>query len=170
MDTLYQINDRLLLTDLLNGEGSHLGPAAILDGLSPEQAFAKPHGLPHSIADLVAHMHFWQKWFNACLATGFTPPPASAADGWPAVGPGQWEVLREGFLQSIEDAKRLIAESDSLGECLLPPGVEIPPLMKETLGSGILHAAVHSSHHLGQIITIRQLLGAWPPAAGSMTW
>jgi hypothetical protein len=29
---------------------------------------------------------------------------------------------------------------------------------------------VHSSHHLGQIITIRQLLGLWPPPGGTLTW
>jgi hypothetical protein len=29
---------------------------------------------------------------------------------------------------------------------------------------------VHSSHHLGQVVTIRQLLGLWPPPAGALTW
>jgi hypothetical protein len=30
--------------------------------------------------------------------------------------------------------------------------------------------ATHTAHHLGQIIVLRQLLGAWPPPAGSWTW
>jgi hypothetical protein len=58
-------------------------------------------------------------------------------------------------------ATRIAAESDSLGEPLLPPGVQIFALARESRGSGILHGAVHSSHHLGQIITMRQLMGLW---------
>jgi uncharacterized damage-inducible protein DinB len=112
-----------------------LGPAKILDGLTADQANAKPHQLPHSIADIVAHLCFWQEWFNA-----------------------------------IEEAKRIAARSDALNDPILPPDVQNPVLARESRGSGILHAAVHNSHHLGQIITLRQLMGLWPPAAGSMTW
>ena len=42
-------------------------------------------------------------------------------------------------------------------------------VQRESPGPGLLHAAIHSSHHLGQIVTIPQLLQLWPPAAGSMT-
>lgn len=170
MPTLYQVDDRNLLTGLLSGEGGFHGPAVVLDGLSAEQALAKPNGLPHSIAEIVAHMCFWQEWFNHCAKSGFTGSPEHAAEGWPAVSADNWDVLREQYLASIEEAKRIVATSDSLQEPLLPPGVPIPFLAKESRGSGILHAAVHSGHHLGQIITLRQLMGLWPPAAGSMTW
>jgi len=33
-----------------------------------------------------------------------------------------------------------------------------------------LHVATHNAHHLGQVILLRQLTGAWPPPAGSWTW
>jgi len=29
---------------------------------------------------------------------------------------------------------------------------------------------MHNSHHLGQIITMRRLLGLWPPPGGTITW
>jgi hypothetical protein len=29
---------------------------------------------------------------------------------------------------------------------------------------------VHNAHHLGQIILLRQLFGAWPPPSGRFTW
>lgn len=96
--------------------------------------------------------------------------PEHAAEGWPSVSAAGWEGLRKRYLASIEEGQRIAAESNTLDQPLLPPGVEIPVLDKDSRGSGILHAAVHSSHHLGQIITIRQLMGCWPPAAGSMTW
>ena len=101
---------------------------------------------------------------------GFHGIPQNAADGWPADAAVAWADLRARYLGSIEEAKRIAAESGSLAEPLLPPDVDIQVLARESRGSGILHAAVHSSHHLGQIITMRQLMGLWPPPAGSMTW
>jgi uncharacterized damage-inducible protein DinB len=170
MATLYKADDPDLLTSLLSGEGVHLEPGAVLDGLTADQAHAKPHGLPHSIAEIVAHMCYWQEWFNNCALIGFTGIAAHAVDGWPAVRPDEWDALRTRYLHSVGEAQRIAAESGSLGEPVLPPGVDVPSLANESRGAGLLHAAVHSSHHLGQIITIRQLLGLWPPPKGSMTW
>ena len=170
MTALYRADDPKLLTSVLSGEGVHLEPGAILDGLTDAQAHAKPHGLPHSIAEIVAHICYWQEWFNSCAVVGFTGIAEHAADGWPAVQPDGWQAQCGRYLRSVEEAKRIAAESDSLGHPVLPPGLDIPILTNESRGAGLLHAAVHSSHHLGQIITIRQLLGLWPPPAGTITW
>jgi uncharacterized damage-inducible protein DinB len=132
MSMLYRMEDRRLLSAVLTGEGIFLAPAAVLDGLTDDQAHAKSHNRP-------------------------------------AVPPDGWEALRTRYLQSVEEAKRIASESDSLGKPLLPPGVEIPVLAKESHGSGLLQAAVHSGHHLGQIITMRQMMGLWPPPGGTMT-
>jgi hypothetical protein len=84
MTSLYKSDDRDLLMSVLAGESVHLEPAAILDGLTDAQAHTKPHGLPYSIADVVAHICFWQEWFNACLVSGFTGIPKHSEGGWPA--------------------------------------------------------------------------------------
>jgi uncharacterized damage-inducible protein DinB len=34
----------------------------------------------------------------------------------------------------------------------------------------MLSAAHHNSHHMGQIITMRRLIGLWPPPSGTITW
>jgi len=170
MTTHYRADDRNLLRSALGAEGVHLEPGAVIDGLTAEQAHAKPHGLPHSIAEIVAHICHWQEWFNGCATAGFTGIAEHAVDGWPSVPADGWNALRARFLRSIEEAQRIAAESDSLREPLLPAGVDIPPLAMESRGSGILHAAMHTSHHMGQIITIRQLMGLWPPPGGSITW
>jgi uncharacterized damage-inducible protein DinB len=170
MTTRYRADDPNLLTSVLTGEGVHLEAGGIIDGLTADQANAKPYGLPHSIAEIVAHMCYWQEWFNNCAVVGFTGIAQHAADGWPAVSPDGWDAVRTRFLDSVEEAKRVAAESNLLGDAVLPPGVDLPILANESRGSGLLHAAVHTSHHLGQIITIRQLLGLWPPPAGTVTW
>lgn len=170
VEVLYQIHDPHLVIGLLNGEGGFHGPAVVLDGLSEDAAQAKVPGLPHSIAEIVAHMCFWQEWFNRCAQHGFHPLPEHAAEGWPAVPAGGWDELRSRYLASLDEAKQILATAQGLDQPLLPPGVEIPFLGKESRGSGLLHAVVHNGHHLGQIVTMRQLLGRWPPAAGPMTW
>ena len=170
MSAPYTIDDRDLLIGLLSGGGGFHGAAAVLDGLTTEQAHAKPHDLPHSIAEIVAHMCYWQEWFSRCAAEGFTSIAEHAADGWPAVARDGWEALHARYLHAIDVAKQIAATSTSLGDPLIPPGVQIPFLTRDSKGSGILHAVVHNGHHLGQIVTMRQLIGAWPPPAGSMTW
>jgi hypothetical protein len=170
MTTLYRVDDRSLLTNVLTGESVCRAPAVVLDGLTADQAHAKPHSLPHSIADIVAHMCYWQEWVNGCAIAGFTGIAEHATDGWPAVPVGSWDALHKRYLDSIEVAKRIAAESDSLGEPLLPTGVQISALARESRGSAILRGALHSGHHLGQIITIRQLLGLWPPPRRTTSW
>jgi hypothetical protein len=170
MSTVHRVDDRNLLLSLLTGETDFRGPAAILEGLSLEQALAKPHNLPHSIAEIVAHISFWQEWFNACARDGFTGLVEHAEPGWPTIDPGAWDAVRERCIEALEESKRIAARSDALNEPALPPGVRIPTLANDSRGSLILRALIHRDHHLGQVVTIRQLLGAWPPPGGSMTW
>jgi hypothetical protein len=169
MTSLYKFDDRELLTSVLAGESVHLEPAAILDGLTDAQAHTKPHGLPYSIADVVAHMCFWQEWFNACLVSGFTGIPQHSVDGWPAAPAGEWDVLRQRYIRSIDKAKRITAGPDSLSGPLLPPEA-VASLARESRGSALLRGAMHNSHHLGQIITMRRLMNLWPPPGWTITW
>jgi hypothetical protein len=168
-DPLYRADHPDLLISVLAGESVHLGPAAILEGLTAEQALMKHESLPYSIAEIVAHLCFWQEWFNACVVSGFTGIAEHSVDGWPAVDVNGWNALRERYVHSVDEARRIAAESDSLSEPLAPSGA-VASLARESRGSGLLRAAVHNSHHLGQIITMRRLMGLWPPPGGTIAW
>jgi uncharacterized damage-inducible protein DinB len=170
MADLYKADDRELVASVLAAEGVHLEPAAILDGLTNEQAQTKPLELPYSIAGLVAHMCFWQEWFNACVVDGFNGIPQHSVGGWPSVDPDGWDVLRARYLRSIEEAKRIALESTPLAEALLPPDANVQSMARESRGSALLRGALHNSHHFGQIIIMRRLLGLWPPPGGTITW
>lgn len=50
------------------------------------------------------------------------------------------------------------------------PAIEAPGLGHYTIADALTHLAIHNAHHLGQIVTIRQILGVWPPPDGSWTW
>lgn len=167
---LLQIEDRRLLKSMAAFRSGFQHPRMVLEGLTEAQAMAKPRGVPHSIADIVGHMWYWQEFFCNAAEGPWPGVPEHAAQGWPAMQPGGWESLRNKFLESCSRMERLAASSPRLAEKLVPEGMNIPPLEHDSMGSGLLHGAVHSAHHLGQIVTLRQLMGLWPPPGGSMTW
>lgn len=169
-DALFRMPDRELLQSMAAFEAGFHKPAVVLDGLTEEQATAKPAGVPHSIADIVGHMCFWQDFFNAIAEKGFDGFPRHAELGWPAMEAGGWDDLRARFLASVERTQQLAMSCENLDDKLLPKDFPLPFWQRESVGSGLLHAAVHNSHHLGQVVTLRQVMGLWPPQAGSMTW
>ncbi len=145
----------------------HMPPRQLLDDLPAEVAMRVPGPGLHSIAEVVAHVDHWQQWFLARCRGEARPMAASAAAGWPAVNAGDWEALRARFLQGAEDAAAL--GTGAAGDPVRP-AIEFPPLAHYTYRDVIGHIAQHNSHHLGQVITLRQLMGLWPPAGGSWTW
>jgi uncharacterized damage-inducible protein DinB len=146
---------------------AYLAPDKILEGLDSELAERRAAGAPHSIAEVVAHLAFWQDWFAGRIHGGATPMPESAALGWPSVAPGEWPAVRKRFLDRLRELAQL---SDQDGNRPLSPPIEFPPMARYTVGDALVHIATHNSHHLGQVILLRQLQGAWPPPAGSWTW
>ena len=160
------MNARELLTEPVE----YLPPARALEGLPPALADRRMEGTAHSIAEIVAHMTFWQQWFARRVAGVAAPMVQRAADGWPDVAPGQWAAVHQRFLDGLSG---LIAWSDAAGEGLdapLTPAIEFPPLAHYSRRDALVHVATHNAHHLGQVILLRQLLGAWPPPGGSWTW
>ena len=145
---------------------AHIRPEYALDGLTAADAERRLANVPHSIADLVAHMVFWQDWWYSRCQGNNEPMPASAAIGWPAVTPGSWPDVHAAFRAGVERLSAL----DSSADRPIVPALDFPPLAHYTIGDALVHAAQHNSHHLGQVILLRQLMGAWPPPAGSWTW
>jgi hypothetical protein len=39
-----------------------------------------------------------------------------------------------------------------------------------TIRDQLISLASHNAYHLGRIVVLRQLLGAWPPASGGFSW
>jgi hypothetical protein len=169
-EPLYRIADRDLLRSIAAHEGSFQPPHVVVEGLTEDQAMARPHGLPHSIAEIVSHALYWQDFFLRAAGGPWPGVPEHAAEGWPPVEPGGWERLRRSFLESCDRMVALAVSSPALETRLVPEGAVAPVLERESLGSGLLRGAVHTAHHLGQIVTLRQLMGLWPPPSGGMTW
>ena len=155
--------------ELLISPIAHMAPAQAIEGLTGEQAAARSAGAPHSVVEIVAHMIHWQEWFLERCAGAAIPPVSTASLGWPAAGAGDWATLRARFRDGLEQAVKVASDETARARRLDPP-IEFPPLANYTVGDAVTHMAIHNSHHLGQIVTLRQILGAWPPPEGSYTW
>jgi uncharacterized damage-inducible protein DinB len=156
---------RELLIDTL----AHIPPARAIENLTPDDAERRLAGPNHSIAEIVAHMDFWQRWFcGRCEGSG-APMVTKAADGWPAVPAGSWQGLEQRFIDGLERAAALGGDAAALS-APITPAIEFPPLDNITRRDALVHVANHNAHHLGQVIVLRQLMGLWPPPSGSWTW
>ena len=144
-------------------------PANVLAEVSEQDAIRMFSNLPHSIAGIVANMSFWQSWFIKRCRGESEPMAASATLGWPTVAPGTWTEVCERFLAGLEEAAAFAGRAELL-ERRIDPAIEFPPLADYTVSDALTHVASHNSHHLGQIIVVRQLRGSWPPPSGSWTW
>jgi uncharacterized damage-inducible protein DinB len=154
--------------ELLADTTAYLSPRLALDGLTPPLADQRIPGAAHTIGEIVAHMAFWQAWFHGRCDGTAGPMPASAALGWIAPETGNWEAVRSGFLDGLDRLVALGAAGDH--QRRIDPPIEFPPLAQYTVGDVLVHVAAHNAHHLGQVVLLRQLLGAWPPPSGSWTW
>jgi hypothetical protein len=84
-----------------------LAPEKLLDGLTAKEAEQRPKEGMHSVAEIVAHLSFWQDWFYARCSNRRAEMVASAADGWPPVAPGSWPELRSRFLDRLQQLASL---------------------------------------------------------------
>ena len=148
---------------LLIGKDIHLEPAAALEGLDWEVAGRLPDGSTHSILQIVNHMAYWQDWVVRRLDGHEAPVPEHAGDSWPgSVSPAnsaEWEAALAGFLNGLDALKQRSRGADLLSR--------VGENSRLAMLQGI---AAHNSYHLGQVVALRQMLGAWPLPSGGLTW
>lgn len=142
-----------------DGDPWHGSPLlAILEGVSAEQAAARPVSGAHSIWELVLHMTGWKGEVRRRLSG--VPAGEPDAGDWPAVGkptPERWVEARS-RLQSAHE--QLIAAVQQLPEARLYEATNDP--RDRPLGAGVsyyvlLHGIVqHDVYHSGQIAILKK--------------
>ncbi len=147
----------------LSGKDAHVETTSVLEGLGWELAGARPDGVPHSIFQLINHTVYWQHWLVRWLDGKNPRPPRHAAGSWPGksrpANRREWERTVRGFhgaLNALESRSRQV-------DLFSKRGKWTPLELLQIVGS-------HTSYHIGQIVFLRQLLGAWPPPSGGVTW
>ena len=141
------------------GDPWHGSPlAVILDGITAEQAAARPIPGGHSVWQLVLHITGWKNEVRRRLSGAPAGEPESG--DWPAVGdptPDRWSEARE----HLELAHRLLV---SAVKDFSEPNLFIPTndARNRELGLGVtyyelLHGIVqHDVYHAGQIAILKK--------------
>jgi DinB superfamily len=145
---------------LLKGGGAHVDFDSAISGLPAKLRGAQPAGSPHTPWRLLEHMRIAQ-WDilefsrNAAHVSpdfpeGYWPkgdaPPSAAA----------WAKSVKSFRSDRRQMERLVSS----------PSTDLYARIQHGDGQTILReallAADHNAYHLGELVLVRRLLGAWP--------
>ena len=153
---------RAHLADLLDWQGAHPDFDSAVADLSADLRGVRPQGVPYSAWELLEHLRLAQRdILEFCLDPGYAERKWPD-DYWPTApvppSPTAWDESVRKFREDREALKR-IAEDPSRD--LLAP---IPHGTGQTYLREILLVADHNAYHLGQLILVRRLLGAWESA------
>jgi hypothetical protein len=145
---------------LLRGGGAHLDCEQAIAGLPAEARGAKPTGLPFTCWALLEHMRIAQwdilefsrdaKHVSPQWPSGYWPeseaPPNDAA----------WEKSVSAFRADLRAMEKLV-QNPKTDLCARIPHGDGQTILREAL-----LVADHNAYHLGQLVLVRRLLGAWP--------
>jgi uncharacterized damage-inducible protein DinB len=140
----------------LSGKGAHVETKTVLAALDWNLAGIRPESAPHSVYQLLNHMLFWQEWVVKWLDGERPPIPKHASVGWPGdAAPAsreEWEGAVRRFRNGLEVLTRRSRQADLFSEHGRKSLLEMLQII-----------ALHNSYHAGQVVLLRQALGAWPP-------
>ncbi len=144
---------------LLKGGGAHLDFDSAVKGMPVELRGKRPKGSPHSAWELLEHMRLGQgdilefsrnpKHESPAWPEGYwpkTPAPASST---------AWSKSVRAFRQDLDEMCALVADPSTDLLARIPHG-DGQTILREAL-----LVADHNAYHLGQLVLVRQLLGAW---------
>jgi hypothetical protein len=151
------------LLELLKGGSAHASFQDAIQDFPAEVRGKRPKGSPHSPWELLEHMRIAQ-WdiLEFSRNPGYTSPkwPESY---WPESPepPDEkaWDRSVHAFCQELETMCALVAddETDLYGR--------IPHGDGQTVLREALLVADHNAYHLGQLVLLRRMLGAWNVAS-----
>jgi hypothetical protein len=144
---------------LLKGGGAHLGFDKAVAGLPAKLRGRRPPGVPHTPWRLLEHLriaqwdiveftrntrHVSPPWPEGYWPTGDAPPDD-----------GAWDRSVAAFHADLQAMQELVA--DSATDLFTP----LPHGDGQTVLREALLVADHNAYHLGQLVIVRRLLGAW---------
>lgn len=144
---------------LLEGGGAHVGFDKAIAGLPPALRGLKPEGLPYTAWRLLEHLRIAQ-W--DILEFSVNPQHVSPAwpDGyWPdGDAPPSDAAWKKSVQQFRRDLKRM---QDLVANPRTDLFARIPHGDGQTILREALLVADHNAYHLGELVVLRRLLGAW---------
>jgi hypothetical protein len=148
------------LIELLRGGHAHPDFETAIANLPVEKRGLKPPGLPHTPWRLLEHMRIAQWDILRFSIDPHHVSPEFPKGYWPeGDGPPDgtaWDRSVEAFRADLEAMIQLV--SDPKTDLFTP----IPHGQGQTVLREALLVADHNAYHVGQLVTVRRMLGAWP--------
>jgi hypothetical protein len=144
---------------LLNGGGAHLDFEKAVAGLPAPLRGSRPAAAPHSPWEIVEHMRIAQRDILEFSRNPAHLSPDFPAGYWPASpappSPAAWKQSLEAFREDLEGMRELVRDRS------VDLFARIPHGDGQTILREALLVADHNAYHLGELVLVRRLLGAW---------
>lgn len=147
------------LIKLLYWHDAHVNFDDVVEGIPPPLQGVRPEGLPYSPWELLEHIRITQNdILNFCRNPAYEVPKWPD-EYWPKTmsppTPDDWQKSVQAFRTDREALQALTADP------ALDLYAEIPHGEGQTYLREVLLAADHCAYHLGELVAVRRLLGAW---------
>jgi uncharacterized damage-inducible protein DinB len=151
------------LLELLKGGSAHTSFQDAIRDFPAELRGKRPKGAPHSPWELLEHMRIAQsdilefsrdsghkspKWPEGYWPESPEPPDEKA-----------WDRSVHAFCQELQSMSALVADDATDLSARIPHG-DGQTILREAL-----LAADHNAYHMGQLVLLRRMLGAWNVAS-----
>ncbi len=155
-----QASLRKHLIYLLRGGGAHVDFDTAVGKLPAALRGAKPKGSPHTAWRLLEHMRLAQWDILEFSRNPKHESPDFPEGYWPqADAPptkGAWAQSLKSFRRDLQEMEDLVANPATDLFARIPHG------SGQTILREALLVADHNAYHLGELVMVRRLLGAWP--------
>lgn len=153
---------RGIVASSLDWEQAHSSLESALKGLPTELRGKRPDGLAHSVWELLEHIRRTQHdLLDFVRDPDYQETLEWPKDYWPPTAAPASEKAWNESLSGWRKDRMAMEKFASSSEADLT--AKIPRGTGQTYLRTVLLTLDHASYHLGQIVTVRQLLGAWPP-------
>ena len=151
---------RQQLVAALAWKDAHVDFDAAVDGIPPDKRGTRPHGLPYSAWQLIEHLRLAQHdILDFCINPDYEEL-AWPDDYWPASpeppDSDAWETSIRRYREDLAAVQRLAADRS------IDLAAKIPHGQGQTYGREVLLILDHAAYHIGELVLLRRLLGAWP--------
>jgi len=144
---------------LLSGGGAHLNFDAAVADLPAALRGVRPDGLPHSPWELLEHLRIAQRDILEFSRNAKHVSPEWPSGYWPASAAppddAAWDKSVAAFRRDLAAMRKLVKDPKTNLYARIPHG-DGQTILREALLT-----ADHNAYHLGQLVLVRRLLGAW---------
>jgi uncharacterized damage-inducible protein DinB len=152
---------RVIVASSLAWEEGHASLDSAVKDLPAALRGKRPERYPHSLWELVEHIRITQRdLLDFAQNADYTEKLEWPKDYWPASpeppNSAAWDQSIADYKRDREAFARFTAETNVDLTSRIPHG------KGQTYLRTILLAVDHASYHVGQIVSVRRLLSAWP--------